>query len=90
MSGQSSPGATDPSMDDILASIRKILNEDETTPAQPAPPAAEAIQLTTEMMIAPPEKLAATEPRVLACMHGSAWRGDGGRLLRALGESLAG
>ena len=35
------------------------------------------------------EKLAATEPRVLACMHGSAWRGDGGRLLRALGESLA-
>jgi flavorubredoxin len=35
------------------------------------------------------EKLAATEPGVLACMHGSAWRGDGGRLLRALGESLA-
>jgi flavorubredoxin len=35
------------------------------------------------------EKLAATEPRVLACMHGSAWRGDGGRLLRELGDSLA-
>ncbi|NJD33050.1 MAG: MBL fold metallo-hydrolase [Gammaproteobacteria bacterium] len=35
------------------------------------------------------EKLAATEPAVLACMHGSAWRGDGGRLLRTLGESLA-
>lgn len=35
------------------------------------------------------EKLAATEPTVLACMHGSAWRGDGGRLLRTLGESLA-
>jgi flavorubredoxin len=34
------------------------------------------------------EKLAATDPRVLACMHGSAWRGDGGRLLRALGDSL--
>lgn len=34
-------------------------------------------------------KLAATEPNVLACMHGSAWRGDGGRLLRALAESLA-
>jgi flavorubredoxin len=34
------------------------------------------------------EKLAATDPRVLACMHGSAWRGDGGGLLRALGESL--
>jgi len=35
------------------------------------------------------EKLASTGPRVLACMHGSAWQGDGGRLLRALGESLA-
>ncbi len=35
------------------------------------------------------EKLAATEPRVLACMHGSAWQGDGRRLLRALGQSLA-
>jgi flavorubredoxin len=35
------------------------------------------------------EKVAATEPRVLACMHGSAWRGDGGKLLRALGGALA-
>ena len=35
------------------------------------------------------EKLAAAQPRVLACMHGSAWQGDGGGLLRALGESLA-
>lgn len=34
------------------------------------------------------EKMAATEPRVLACMHGSAWRGDGARLLRALGQAL--
>ena len=33
-------------------------------------------------------KIAATEPRVLACMHGSAWRGDGAKLLRALGEAL--
>lgn len=30
------------------------------------------------------EKLAATEPATLACMHGSAWRGDGAVLLRAL------
>jgi len=36
------------------------------------------------------ERLAAAQPRVLACMHGSAWQGDGGQLLRALGESLAG
>lgn len=33
-------------------------------------------------------KLAATKPRLLACMHGSAWSGDGAKLLRALGEAL--
>jgi flavorubredoxin len=35
------------------------------------------------------EKLAQTEPTTLACMHGSAWRGDGGALLRALAARLA-
>jgi hypothetical protein len=35
------------------------------------------------------EKLAATGPRTLACMHGSAWQGDGAQLLRALGDALA-
>ena len=34
------------------------------------------------------ERLAALEPRTLACMHGSAWRGDGARLLRALADRL--
>ena len=34
------------------------------------------------------ERLAATEPMTLACMHGSAWRGDGAALLRALADSL--
>lgn len=34
------------------------------------------------------ERLAATEPKTLACMHGSAWRGDGGKLLRALADEL--
>jgi flavorubredoxin len=34
------------------------------------------------------ERLAALEPTTLACMHGSAWRGDGAVLLRALGHSL--
>jgi flavorubredoxin len=33
------------------------------------------------------EKLASTEPVTLACMHGSAWHGDGGNLLRALAEA---
>jgi hypothetical protein len=35
------------------------------------------------------ERLAATEPATLACMHGSAWHGDGAELLRALADSLA-
>ena len=34
------------------------------------------------------EKLAATRPAVLACMHGSAWRGDGAALLRELAGVL--
>jgi flavorubredoxin len=36
------------------------------------------------------EKLAATSPRILACMHGSAWKGDGAALLLRLGQRLAG
>jgi flavorubredoxin len=34
-------------------------------------------------------KLAGLEPGLLACMHGSAWSGDGGGLLRDLGAALA-
>jgi flavorubredoxin len=34
------------------------------------------------------ERLACERPEVLACMHGSAWRGDGAGLLRALAKSL--
>ena len=34
------------------------------------------------------ERLAAQQPRTLPCMHGHAWRGDGGRLLRHLAEAL--
>ena len=34
------------------------------------------------------EKLAAEEPTTLACMHGSAWKGDGAALLRELGRRL--
>jgi len=32
------------------------------------------------------ERLAATEPTTLACMHGSVWKGDGAGLLRALSD----
>src|SRR5262249_50720082 len=35
------------------------------------------------------ERFAALEPRTLACMHGAAYRGDGGQALRALAKSLA-
>jgi flavorubredoxin len=35
------------------------------------------------------ERLAREQPQVLARMHGSAWRGDGASLLRALAQSLA-
>jgi flavorubredoxin len=35
------------------------------------------------------EKLARLKPRVLACMHGSAWSGDGAAMLRNLGQALA-
>ena len=35
------------------------------------------------------EKLASTEPTTLACMHGSAWRGDGAKLLRDLADKLS-
>ena len=34
------------------------------------------------------EKLAATEPRTLALMHGSSYRGDGAKLLRGLADVL--
>jgi flavorubredoxin len=34
------------------------------------------------------DKLAMTSPRVLACMHGSAWQGDGASLLRKLADRL--
>lgn len=35
------------------------------------------------------ERLAGTNPTTLACMHGSAWRGDGAGLLRTLADALA-
>lgn len=41
---------------------------------------------TAEML----ERLAAERPTTLACMHGSAWRGDGATLLRALAEAVCG
>ena len=35
------------------------------------------------------ERLAALHPKLLACMHGSAYRGDGAAMLRALARSVS-
>jgi hypothetical protein len=35
------------------------------------------------------DRLAALEPETLACMHGSAWRGNGAALLRELAACVA-
>jgi hypothetical protein len=35
------------------------------------------------------QRLAALQPKILACMHGSAWRGDGAQLLTSLARALA-
>ena len=34
------------------------------------------------------EKLAKTQPTTLACMHGSAWKGDGAAILRELSKRI--
>jgi len=36
------------------------------------------------------ERMAKEQPATLACMHGSAWRGDGAGLLRALADRVSG
>lgn len=44
----------------------------------------------TKLVFELAEKLASTSPRLLACMHGAAWQGDGARLIRQLAGRLAG
>ncbi len=65
------PGSGDPSMEDILASIRRILNEDEPATAAPAPnpppPAGdEPLDLTREMLVGGPPAAAPPPPAVAA------------------------
>jgi hypothetical protein len=45
-----------------------------------------AIERDTRRLL---DKLASTEPRTLATMHGSAFRGDGAKLLHAFADALA-
>jgi cell pole-organizing protein PopZ len=76
--GSAPPGGADPSMEDILASIRRILSDDEqpaagapaVVPAQQpaghieAPPAeaAEVLALSEAMLVPPPVPAAVAEP----------------------------
>jgi flavorubredoxin len=48
-------------------------------------PASVAIEKNARSLL---EKLASTEPTTLALMHGSSYRGDGGKLLLALADAL--
>jgi cell pole-organizing protein PopZ len=58
------PGAVDPSMEDILASIRRILNEEEVKPAEPYAVAAPAVA-AAPVEAAPVEPIAAEAADVL-------------------------
>jgi cell pole-organizing protein PopZ len=56
-------GGADPAMEDILASIRRILNEDDAPAAQPAEPEPEPdepLNLTEDMLVKPDEPSPAT------------------------------
>ena len=59
------PDAADPSMEEILASIRRILNEDDPPPADAADapaPEDDVLVLDQSMLIEPDEPVAASEP----------------------------
>jgi cell pole-organizing protein PopZ len=83
MSGTDKPAAagSEPSMDDILASIRKILNDDGTPGDQPPlpappPPPSEPLMLTEAMLVPPPvpaePEPAAPEPPLMPLSLGEA------------------
>ncbi len=58
-------GDADPSMEDILASIRRILDDEVAADPQPAAPAAtaEVVELTEQMLVAEEPATAPNEPR---------------------------
>ena len=51
-------------------------------------PAADGLLRARAQTTATLNRLADEKPKTLACMHGSAWRGDGGSLLRDLARAL--
>jgi len=70
------------------ADVPPLTESEVLTPAEAmrhAAPASFAVESHARGIL---NKLAATEPRTLALMHGSSYRGDGAALLRALGDAL--
>jgi flavorubredoxin len=70
------------------ADVPPLTESEVLSPAEAmrkAMPASVAIEVHARQIL---NKLASTEPLTLALMHGSSYRGDGGKLLRALGDSL--
>jgi flavorubredoxin len=78
----STPGDTEPVIDDgILDRARAAIDAMQTTPLANDMP----YTATTDATL---RRLAALEPRTLAVMHGSSYRGDGGAALRGLADAL--
>jgi len=75
----SQPGTSMPALTDSAAAIWEP--SEAMRQAFPYAPIRDAEEVV--------ERLARLEPRVLACMHGSSYEGDGGALLRRLGTALA-
>jgi flavorubredoxin len=74
---------TQPGAGDVALTESDVLGPSETFRTQGMDYFAHGRDLPAQV-----ERLASTEPTTLACMHGSAWTGDGGRLLRYLAASL--
>src|SRR4029078_4244663 len=72
------PGAAGPALTES-----EVLSSSEAM--RRAMPASVAVDVHTREII---DKLAATEPRTLALLHGTTDRGDGAKLLRAFGDAL--
>lgn len=74
MSSQSSPQTHEPTMEEILASIRKIISEDQAEPAQAAAPAAAPSVRPVPMATPAPAPVQAAAPMPMA----TEIEGDGG------------
>lgn len=79
--------AQDPTMEDILASIRKILSEEETGPAPPAPAAPggeEPLALDASMMVEPPARAPDARAGLVGAAAAAATATAVGSLVRTL------